>query len=56
MVIALVNWVQVARVVYTETAALSEREFIEAARALGASSPRILGRHILPHLVPTIMV
>ncbi len=35
LVIALVNWVQIARVVYTETLALSERDFIEAARALG---------------------
>jgi peptide/nickel transport system permease protein len=56
LVIALVNWVQIARVVYTETLALSERDFIEAARALGASSPRILLRHLLPHLVPTMLV
>ena len=35
LVIALVNWVQIARVIYTETVALSEREYIEAARALG---------------------
>jgi peptide/nickel transport system permease protein len=56
MVIALVNWVQIARVVYTETTALAEREYIEAARALGAHWPRILFLHILPHLVPTILV
>jgi peptide/nickel transport system permease protein len=56
MVIALVNWVQVARVVYTETTALAEREYIEAARALGAGTGRILIRHLLPHLVPTIIV
>src|SRR5687768_4904534 len=54
LVIALVNWVQVARVVYTETVALSEREYIEAARALGAGPLRILMRHLVPHLVPTI--
>jgi peptide/nickel transport system permease protein len=56
LVIAMVNWVQVARVVYTQTRALVEKEFIEACRALGASSWRILGRHILPHLVPTMLV
>ena len=56
MVIALVNWVQTARVIFTETAALSEREFIAAERSLGASTPRILFRHILPHLVPMIIV
>ncbi len=56
MVIALVNWVQIARVIYTETTALAAREYIEAARALGAAWPRILFLHILPHLIPTILV
>ncbi|MCE7026630.1 ABC transporter permease [Jiella avicenniae] len=56
MVIALVNWVQTARVVYTETSSLSRREFIEAERSMGAGTPRILFRHILPHLLPTIIV
>jgi peptide/nickel transport system permease protein len=56
LVIALVNWVQIARVIYTETLALSEREYIEAARALGAGTSRILLRHLLPHLVPTVIV
>lgn len=56
LVIALVNWVQTARVVYTETTSLSEREFIAAERTLGASNTRILMRHILPHLVPTLIV
>ena len=56
MVIALVNWVQTARVVYTETTSLAEREFIAAERTLGASGSRILLRHILPHLVPTLIV
>ena len=56
MVIALVNWVQIARVIYTETRALTAREYIEAARALGAGHARILFVHLLPHLVPTILV
>jgi len=56
LVIALVNWVQTARVIYTQTRSLVEREFIEAARAVGAAWPRILVVHILPHLVPHIMV
>ena len=56
LVIALVNWVQIARVIYTETVALSEREYIEAARALGAGNGRILLRHLLPHLIPTVIV
>lgn len=56
LVIAMVNWVQIARVLYTETRSLSEREFIEAERSLGAGSMLILWRHILPHLVSTILV
>jgi peptide/nickel transport system permease protein len=56
LVIALVNWVQIARVIYAETLGLSEREYIEAARAMGADTWRILWRHLLPHLVPTIIV
>ncbi len=56
MVIALVNWVQIARVIYTETTSLAAREYIEAARALGAGWPRILFLHIVPHLVPTMLV
>jgi peptide/nickel transport system permease protein len=56
MVIALVNWVQTARVIYTETSSLATRDFIAAERTLGASTGRILFRHILPHLLPTIIV
>jgi peptide/nickel transport system permease protein len=56
MVIALVYWVQIARVVYTETRALAERDFIAAERTLGASSARILLRHIVPHLTSTVIV
>jgi peptide/nickel transport system permease protein len=56
LVIALVNWVQIARIIYTETVALAEREYIEAARAMGAGAGRILIRHLLPHLVPTVIV
>ena len=56
LVIAMVNWVQVARVIYTETISLSERDFIEAERSLGASRLRILVQHIAPHLVSTMVV
>lgn len=56
LVIALVNWVQAARVLYTETTSLAERDFVAAAKTLGAGHTRILLRHILPHLLPTIIV
>jgi peptide/nickel transport system permease protein len=56
MVIAMVNWVQVARIVYTETRGLVERDFILAERSLGAGHTRIVLQHILPHLMPTAIV
>ena len=56
LVIALVNWVQVARVLYTETTSLATRDFVQAERSIGAGHGRILGLHILPHLLPTIIV
>lgn len=56
MVIAMVNWVQIARVLYTETRSLSQRDFIEAERAMGAGAPRIILKHILPHLFSTMIV
>jgi peptide/nickel transport system permease protein len=56
LVIALVNWVALSRSVYTQTRSLAEREFIEAERAIGAGRMRILFRHMLPHLVPIMLV
>ena len=56
LVIALVNWVQVARVAYAQVLALAESEFVNAASALGAKRIRILLRHLVPHLVPTMLV
>ncbi|WP_420596624.1 ABC transporter permease [Deinococcus sp.] len=56
LVIALLNWVAVARVVYAQVISLREREFVEAAQAVGASGSRILWRHLTPHLLPTALV
>jgi peptide/nickel transport system permease protein len=56
LVIALVNWVQIARVIYSQTMALTAQEYIEAVRAVGAGWPRILVIHIVPHLWPTLLV
>ncbi len=56
LVIAMVNWVQIARVVYTQTTALMEREFIEASLAVGVGPVRLLTHHVVPHLFPTMIV
>lgn len=54
--LALTGWPGMARVVRSQVLALREREFVEAARAIGLSHFRILWRHILPNLLPTILV
>ena len=56
LVIALVNWTYIARIIRGQVLSLREREFVEAARALGASDRRILAREILPNLVAPIVV
>lgn len=56
MVIALVNWVQIARVIYSQVLSLRKMEFIEAAISVGAGSKRIIFKHMLPHLFPTLLV
>ncbi len=48
--IGAIEWLTMARVVRGQTLALKQREFVEAARAFGASDLRILVRHILPNL------
>lgn len=55
-VIALVNWTYIARIVRGQVLSIREREFIDAARSLGASNRRIIFREILPNLVAPIIV
>lgn len=56
LVIALVNWVWIARAIYAQVLSIGQREFVEAAGALGVGTLRTLAKHILPHLVSTLMV
>lgn len=56
LVIACSSWMQIARVAYGETLKWKEYEFVEAARAAGASQLRILTHYILPQAVPSIVV
>lgn len=55
-VIAITSWTYVARIVRGETLSLRESEFVEAARASGASTYRIVFREILPNLAGPIIV
>jgi peptide/nickel transport system permease protein len=55
-VIAFVNWTYIARIIRGQVLSLREKEFVEAARSMGASNTRILFREILPNLVAPIIV
>ncbi len=55
VVIAATQWMYMARVVRGEVQSLKEREFVAAARAVGASDWRIIVRHIAPHLGPLVI-
>ena len=56
VVLAGLFWMYVARVVRGEVLSIKEKEFVEAARASGASSARIIVRHIVPNIIGPIMV
>jgi peptide/nickel transport system permease protein len=55
-VIGLTSWMGVARLVRAEFLSLREREFVTAARALGASDVRLILRHMLPNALAPVMV
>ncbi len=54
--LSIINWTGVARLVRGDTLALKEKEFVEAARASGASSWRQISRHILPNALGSVIV
>jgi peptide/nickel transport system permease protein len=56
LALAISGWVGYARLVRGQVMAVKEREFVEAARALGASDLRVLCRHILPNIVQPLIV
>ena len=56
LVIGLTSWMGLARLVRGEILRYGEELVVEAARALGASDARILVRHVLPQVVPTVIV
>lgn len=56
LVLGLTNWVQYVRVIRAECLSLRGQDFVQAAVAVGASVPRILLRHLLPNLAPSVVV
>nr|WP_281245519.1 ABC transporter permease [Granulicella pectinivorans] len=56
LALSISGWVGYARLVRAQVMAVKEKEFVEAARALGASDLRILTRHILPNILQPLIV
>ena len=56
LALSVSGWVGYARLVRAQVMAVKEREFVEAARALGASDLRVMLRHILPNIVQPLVV
>jgi peptide/nickel transport system permease protein len=56
LLVAAVSWMETARVVRAEVRSLATRGFVEAGRAMGASAVQSILRHILPNVVPTLVV
>jgi peptide/nickel transport system permease protein len=56
IVLALFAWMPIARITRAEAMALAQREFVEAARAAGASTGRIIFKHLVPNMVGSITV
>jgi peptide/nickel transport system permease protein len=56
LALAISGWVGYARLVRGQVMAVKEKEFVEAARALGASDLRVMGRHILPNILQPLIV
>jgi peptide/nickel transport system permease protein len=56
LALSLGGWVGYARLVRAQVLAVREREFVEAARALGASDLRVIARHILPNIIQPVIV
>jgi len=56
VIISLVNWTYIARIVRGQVFSLREREFVEAARSMGAGNLRIMFRELLPNLAAPIIV
>ncbi|MBN1520689.1 MAG: ABC transporter permease [Spirochaetales bacterium] len=54
--IAMISWLTISRVVRGQVISIKNSEFVEAARSMGASSPRIIFRHLLPNTLTIIIV
>ncbi len=56
LLVGVLGWMETARVIRSEVQSLRARDFVSAAQSIGASSPRIVLRHILPAVMPSAAV
>jgi oligopeptide transport system permease protein len=56
LTITVFSWMDMARVVRGQTLSLRSKEYVEAARAIGVSTPRIIVRHIVPNLLGVVVI
>jgi peptide/nickel transport system permease protein len=56
LIIGLTSWMYLARIVRANVLSLREQDYVSASRALGASNPRIIFRHLLPNTVAPLIV
>jgi peptide/nickel transport system permease protein len=56
LLLGLTSWTFLARLVRAEVLSMKRREFVEAARAAGAGDLRVLLRHVLPNVLPAVVV
>lgn len=56
LVIAIVGWLGLARLIRGEVMSIKTRDYVEAARVVGATDSRIIARHIIPNVIPLIIV
>ena len=56
LVMAITSWVVYSRLIRGEVLSIREREYVQAAKLLGADSARVLTRHIFPQVVPSLLV
>ena len=56
LIIGFVSWTGMVRVIRAQVLSIKERDFVHASRALGASNGLLIFRHLLPNVIPTVIV
>ena len=55
LIIGIIYWTSTARLIRAQTKSVRERTFVKRSRALGAGNPRLIGKHVLPQVMPLLI-